>query len=226
MGAILGTGIAFILSLIPIKDIIKTQEKKAQTIGIYGYAKPAFLITFMIIAFYSIDIIIAKIVFSAEIAGAYAIASILSKAIFWGTQPISRVMFPLSSENENNLKKSKNVFLNSLLILFFGLICALTVFYFFPELIIKIFAGKEINESISILFFLGIGTSLISITNLILLHKLSINKVRGYKYLFIFLIIEVFLLFYFSNSVLEFSVAFIFSASAFLWGSVILLKEK
>ena len=198
-GAILGTGLAFFLSFIPLRDIIKTQEKKAKTIGIYSYAKPTFLITFIIIVFYSIDIIIAKIVFSEQLARTYAIASILSKAIFWGTQPISRVMFPLSSENVKKLRKSNNVFLNSLVILFMGLIGSLTVFYFLPEFIIKIFAGRVINEAASILFFLGIGTSLISITNLIMLYKLSINETKGYPYLLIFLAIEIFLLFYCSD---------------------------
>jgi hypothetical protein len=60
---------------------------------------------------------------------------------------------------------------------------------------------------------------------LILLHKLSINKIEGYKYLILFIFIEIILLSNFSSNLLEFSLAFITSSAAFLWGSLILIKE-
>jgi len=183
LGAILGSVFAIILSFAPLKDIIIAKEKKSKTIGIYKYAKPAFLITFLVITFYSVDLIIAKIVFSEEVAGTYAIASILSKIIFWGTLPISKAMFPLITENSKDMKKSKNIFTNSFILLTVGIVVALIVFYFFSGTIIQIFSGKILLEAAGILFFLGIGTSMISIANLILLHKLSINRTKGYHYL-------------------------------------------
>lgn len=224
LGTIFGTFFAFAISFVPIRDIIKSKIKKAETVGIYQYAKPAFFVTFFIIVFYTMDIIIAKMVFSPETAGVYAIASILSKIIFWGTQPISRAMFPLSSEGKKG-KDSGNVFANSLVLVSIGIACALIVFYFFSDLIINVFAGKVIEDASNILFYLGIATGITSITNLILLHKLSLNKMKGYGYLSIFLVVEIFLLFYFSHSLIQFSFALIFSSMAFLWGSIMLLKD-
>ena len=222
-GVILGGSFSLLISFFQLKDVIKSDEKEADTIGIYNYAKPALLISAMIIIFYSLDVIIAKIFFEPEIAGAYAIASILGKIIFWGTLPISKAMFPMSAENKKN--KTDNIFQSSFFILIFFIVISLLFFYFAPNFVIKIFSGKQIPLASSILFLLGISFSLISITNLILLHKLSINKIEGYKYLILFIFIEIILLSNFSSNLLEFSLAFITSSAAFLWGSLILIKE-
>ena len=225
IGTIFGVSLAVILSFYNIRDIIKSKEVNAKTHDIYGYTKPAFLIILIVLVFYSIDIIIAKIFFSEEIAGFYAIASILAKTIFFGTLPISKAMFPLIAENNLNKKSSKNIFANALAILLLAIFAALLLFYFIPDFIIKIFSGKLILESAKILFYLGIATSLISLTNLILLHKLSLGKIKGHMYLSIFIFIEIFLLIYFSKDLFQFSIAFITASAAFLWGSIVLMNE-
>ena len=225
IGVIIGFIVSFVFSFYSVKDILIVKEKVVKTIGIYNYAKPAFFITLVIIIFYSIDIVIARIVFSPEISGMYAIASILSKSIFWGTNPISKAMFPLSAEKNINDKKSKNVFLNASLILIALIVVALFLFYFYSSFIVQIFSGKVILEAASILFYLGLGTSIISLTNLILVYKLSLGKIKGYYYLFIFVIIEVLLLFYFSHNLIEFSIAFVTASSIFLFGSIFLMND-
>ncbi len=225
IGTIIGVIIALLLSFTNIWKLIKTKEEKAQTEGIYGYSKPTFFIIMAILTFYSIDIVIAKIFFSDEIAGAYAISSILAKTIFFGTQPISRAMFPISAENKKNEINSENVFGNAAAYLAIGILAALIIFYFFPEFIIKMFSGKEIQASISVLFYLGIAISLISMTNLILLYKLSLGKVKGYSLLYIFIILEIFLLSWFSKDILQFSIAFVTASAAFLWASIILMND-
>jgi len=225
IGTIIGVITALVLSFININDIIKVKEENASTEGIYSYTKPTFIIILIILMFYSIDIIIAKIFFSEEIAGVYAIASILAKTIFFGTQPISRAMFPLSAENHNDKKKSENVFMNAFALFTIGIAVALLAFYFFPNLILKIFSGKDLPASASILFYLGIAISFISLANLILLYKLSLGKIKGHLYLFIFIIAEVLLLSWFSDNIFQFSIAFITASAAFLWGSIFLMNE-
>ncbi len=222
---ILGATLALVLSYETLKDIRKAEEKEFKTKGINKYALSAFLITTIIVIFYSIDVILARLFFSPEIAGSYAIASMLGKIIFWGTLPISKAMFPMSAENSLHKNRSDNVFANALGILSFSILSVLAMFYFFPELIIKIFSGKIIPESISILFYVGIAFSFISLTNLILLHKLSLGKVRGYFSLFIFIAIEIFLLSYFSKDLLQYSIAFITASAILLWGTIVLIKD-
>jgi len=193
---------------------------------LYDYSKPAFVVTLAVIAFFSVDVIIAKIFFDAETAGAYSIASILAKVIFLGTHPISRAMFPLSAEQGKSKKKSDNIFYNALALVGIGIVVSLGVFAFFPELVLIIFSGRVIPESLQILLYLGIGTSLLSIANLFLFYNLSRGKVKGYYILLAFVILEIILLSIFSNDVVQFSLAYITAAAAFLWGSIVVTRNS
>ncbi|MFH1802119.1 MAG: oligosaccharide flippase family protein [archaeon] len=228
-GALAGTFIAFVIAFIlcfvQLRKIMKSKEGKSKTEGIYVYARPAFVITTVILIFYTIDIFIAKIVFSPELAGKYAMAAVLSKSIFWGTLPVAKAMFPLSSDNHSKKRRSGNLFLNAFLLVMFLVIVALFLFYFFPDQIVYLFRGSVIPESAKILFLLGLAISLTSVANLILLYKLSLGRVGGHRYLLGFLLLEVALFFYFSTSLWEFSISFVISSVVLLVGSIILLKE-
>jgi O-antigen/teichoic acid export membrane protein len=222
-GTVIAAVIAFIFSLLALRQILKSKEKFMLTSEIYAYSWPVFFILFTVLVFYSIDIIIAKIVFPADMAGYYAIASILAKTIFFGTQPISKAMFPLSAEKKR--QKDNHLLINSLGIILFCIIVSLVVLYFFPSLLIRIFSGRTITESSSVLFYLGIAFSLISLTNLILLYKLSLGKVKNYLIFLVFPAIEIFLLFFFSSNMIEYSIALITASAIFLWGSIFLLDR-
>ena len=132
-------------------------------------------------------------------------------------------MFPLVSKGKLNKKEAGTIFANAFMFLVVLIVIALSIFYFFPDLISNIFSGKIIEESARILFILGLGTSLISIANLILLYKLSLNKTRGYAYLSSFILVEVFLLFYFSANLFQFSIAFVTSSFVLFWASFFML---
>ena len=223
---VIGAAVAFLFSFSTLKEIFSSEEKQAETNNIYQYAKPVAFITLIITVFYSLDIIIAKIVFPAEIAGYYAIASILGKIAFWGTQPISKAMFPLSAETGSKKKASPNVLWNALGILGLCLVVYLAIIYLFPAFFIKIFSGRDIPQSISILFYITLAMSILSVTNLFLLYKLSLGKIKDYYLFLIFPLIEIFLLIYFSHSLLQFSVALVTASAIFLWGVIFLIDRK
>lgn len=225
IGVILGGFIAFGLSFFSLKEIFSANEKEAGISGIYEYAKPTFFITFVIVLFYSLDVVIAKIFFTPEIAGIYASASVLGKIIFWGTVPISKAMFPLSADSQKSKKELENIFLNSLSILLLCIAAGVAIFYYFSDKIILLFTGKPLLQAGTILFYLGIAFGMIAITNLLLLYRLSLNKFKRYDLLFIFPLIEIFLLCYFSKDLVQFSIAFITSSAIFLWGVIFLSKE-
>ncbi len=226
VAVLLGGAIAFLFSLFQLRDIIRSKEGKAETFGIYEYAKPTFFITAIIVIFYSLDVIIAKIFFSPETAGAYAIASVLGKIIFWGTLPVSKAMFPMSADKNASREKSRNLLINSLGIVILGVVLALAAFFIFPGLIVKIFSGKFVYEAISVLFYVGVAFGLIALANLILLYKLSIGKTKGYLYLGAFIILEAAILSYFSSTVISFSVAFIVASALFLIGTIVIVRKK
>lgn len=224
IATIVGAVVSFSISFFSLKDIFSAKEEKAETEGIYGYTAPVFSVILAISVFYSLDVILARIFFSAETAGHYAIASVLSKIIFFGTQPISKAMFPLSSESKNK-KDSQNILASASLILCLAIVSALAIIYIFPDLLVRIFSGKTIPETAAILIFPAISIGLLSFTNLMLLHKLSLGKLNRYWILFLFVILEIVLLSYFHKNLFQYSLAYVAASAAFLWGSLSLLND-
>ncbi|MEA3329250.1 MAG: oligosaccharide flippase family protein [Nanoarchaeota archaeon] len=224
IATLLGTYISLLLSLGSIKDILGKDEKKGRTPGIYGYSAPVFIVIVTIVLFYSIDVIIARIVFSAEITGYYAVASMIAKVIFFGTMPISKAMFPITTDSKNK-KDSSKTFKRSLLILMGCISIALFVVYFFPELLIKVFSGDKIPEIERILILPALAVSFISMSNMILLYKLSVGKIKYYPFLLVFFVIELFAMVIFSSNLLTFSIAFLVSAILLFIGSSIIIRN-
>ena len=222
----LGMFLAFILSFSDLKEIFLSKEKKSKTPGIYHYSLPVFVVMITIITFYSLDVLLAKRFFSGEIAGQYAIASTLSKIIFFGTLPISKAMFPISSEASKKGKNSKDILWKSSIILGALILMVLTIVYFFPDLLIKIFSGAGYPLSSKILLNLFIAMSLLSFTNLIFLYKLSLGKLSNYFLIPLFLLLEVVFLWLFHGSLMQYSITLIFLNTIFLISSIIFFKSK
>lgn len=227
VGAVILGGVgAFLVSLLTILQVLKSPEVQFATPRIYHYSGPLFIIVLIITAFYSLDVLIAKIVFDDVTAGYYAVASVLAKIIFWGTQPISKAMFPISAEDRAHNRGSKKVYFNALGMLSALVLITLVFFYFFPTLIVRVFSGDIIPQSAQVLFYLGIGTALLSLANLNLLYRLSLGEMKKAWIFGAFILLEVFLLFYFSGSLIQFSIAFISAAAAFLLGTIFLIRDE
>jgi len=222
---VVGAMFAFIVSFIPLRPIIKSKEQKASTPDIYKYTWPVFVLTSVIIIFYSIDVLIARLVFPDILAGQYAVASTIAKIIFVGTFPISKVMFPLSAEKSLDTGHQKKVLVNSLMLILILIGIGLVITALIPEFIIFIFKGYIVKESASVLFLLSIATGLISLSNLFVLYNLSIGRIKG-VYLFIFLLVlEALMLYVFSSSIIVFSLAFIAASLILLIASILLIRR-
>ena len=230
-GAMSGLFIGLIAGLIMgfffIKDILEGKEVKSNLNGIYTYSIPFFVSLLCVVLIYSLDVIFARLLFSPEVAGKYAVASIFGKMIFFATMAIGKAMFPLVSErNESGrettflLKKSfKIVALISVVCLFF--------FFFFPNLIINTLSGKQYADVSEILFIVGLALTLLSFTNLILLYGLSKDRIKKSSFsLLFFVILECVLFYIFRHSIFQFSVALLVTNILLLIYSVILVKIK
>jgi O-antigen/teichoic acid export membrane protein len=219
--SVIGGLVAFGFSFYSLKKIVKVGEQKAEIMEYKGFASPILYSIIVIFVFLSMDVFIARVVFDSSIAGIYSIASILSKTIFFGVQPISKAMFPIVSGN----KKPRKLLSNSLIFTGGMLIIGLVILYFFPNTLINLFSGKNVPEASSILFLLGVAFSLLSLTNLIVLYKLARQKIKNYIYLGIVIPMQVILLVIFSSSLLHFALALIGASAIFLISSLLLLRD-
>jgi O-antigen/teichoic acid export membrane protein len=218
--------ISFIVGLLFIKDILKNEKKETKFEGIYNYSIPYFISIFVIVLMYSLDIVFAKRFFSPEEVGIYAVASMIGKMIFFGTFAISKSMLPLASEKHESGEKTSFLLKKSLKIVSLISIIALIIYLFFPKLIIRILFGSQYLEASNILFFIGLALTLLSFSNVILLYKLSTNKIKKPYILLIFVFIEIIGFIVFHSSLLEFSISFLISNAIFFIFLLILNKRQ
>ncbi len=226
IGVVFGIFAGLIFSIYFNKDLFTAKEKRTSFNGIYLKSIPYFNSMLVILFVFSLDIILAKRFFSADLAGKYAVLSMLGKIIFLGTIAVSKAMFPITSESYDNHKESRWLFKKSFLVVSLLCIIAVAIYALFPELIIKILYGSRYADMAPYLIYSGIALSFLSLSNLILIYGLSTNQLRKSPYLFIFLAIEIALFYFFHKTILEYILAFMVSNIIMFIGSLFFIKTK
>jgi len=171
--------ISLLLGFIPLKFVFK-KTKTNVSISIREviiYALPTGVTIFALTSLTSIDIILVKHFFNSSSAGLYAGVSLIGKAIFYFTGPITMVMFPLLVKRHTKGENFNNLFYLTIVLVSVSSI-AITVFYFiFPKLIISLFlGGREYLNASSYLGLFGIFITLFSILNVFVNFFLSLKK--------------------------------------------------
>lgn len=145
--------------------------------------KPMIYFTFPVIiqaisttSLYSSDLILVKHFFSSYEAGLYASLSTLGKIIFFATGPISAVMFPLISKRSALGSSYKKIFLFSLLITAFSSLCLLFIYFFDPQLMIRLLYGSSYLGASSLLFWFGLFITLFTLSSSLISFNLSLGR--------------------------------------------------
>ncbi len=224
-GVLLGVSAGIIFSLYFNKEILNEKERATDFDGIYLKSVPYFIVMFVVILIFGLDIILAKRFFSPELAGQYSVLSMLGKIIFFATIAISKVMFPLTSEKYDKNENSASLFKKSFLIVLFICLIAIFIYGFFPKLIIGILYGKEYLDMAPYLVYSAIALSFLSLSNLILVYGLSTKGLRYVLFLPLFLVIEIILLYSSRGSIQEYIISFMVSNIIMFIGSFFFLKR-
>lgn len=224
-GILVGVFAGIFLSIYFNKDILKKKAEKISFKGVYPRSIPYFVVMIVIFAALSIDILLAKRFFTAELAGKYAVLSMIGKVVFFATSAIGKAMFSLTCEKCDDRKEADKLFVKSMAILLGICFVAIVVFLICPELIVKVLYGSQYIEIAPLLVYSGIALSFLSLSNLALIYGLSQNAVKYSGFLFLFLVIEVVLLYLFNSSVSEYILAFMFSNIIMFIGSLFFLKR-
>ena len=229
MGAlIMAFAIAFFLSLLAIKDVLLSKRENENFEGIYSYNLPNLIAITAIVLMYSLDILLARRFFSAELAGQYAFVSLIGKAIVFINIAIGKVMFPLASEKYENGTETKGILKKSIIFVMIISIIALFFYTLFPEFVVKVISlgSTKYLAASGILGILGLAFTFTSISNILVLHNLSLNKMKKSAFfLIIFPVIEVVLLSIFNSNIMEFSISLALSNFLMLLYNLMLLKK-
>jgi len=176
---------------------------------------------------YSIDVILARVFFSSEIAGQYAVLSTIGKMILFSTMSIGNAMFPISAERHYAKAKTSGIIKKASLYVFILCAAAVALFIILPELTIKLLFGSQYLEIAELLPYLGIAFSLIAFLNILILYRISTDEFNLPHLLLIilFLVIEIILLFLFNADIKQFTLAFMFSTIITFIGAFIFVRK-
>jgi O-antigen/teichoic acid export membrane protein len=219
-GAAAAVGIAlsaaFALSFLSLRDLFRVPAEPAGVEGISRYSLPVFLVTATVMAFYSLDVLLARAFFSPVEAGTYSVASFLAKGILIGTLPIGRAMFPISTEAAERQGDRRKVLAGALGILVACVLPVLAAFAFYPEPLVRLAAGKEYHGAAAIALPLAAAMSLMAVSQTVLLYKLSTGRLRFFKLLPLLVLVEMGVLALFHGSLAEYAAAVLALNGVFL----------
>ncbi len=205
-GVSLGLCVAFAVSYLPLRDVYGTPAEPATLPGVYHYSVPVFVVTATVMGFYSLDVLLARAFFPDAAAGGYAVASFLGKSILLGTAPVTKAMFPLSTEAAARGEGGgKRVLAGTLGILALCVAPVLAAFALIPELLVRTVGGAVYQDAAGLVLPLGIAMTLMSFSNALLLYRLSTGSLRSYAFLPVLIALEAGALALFHGSLVEFA---------------------
>ncbi len=142
------------------------------------YSFPVLLQALAFTSFFTLDIILVKHFFSPVEAGLYAAIATLGKIIFFATQPITSVMFPIVSSKRSRGEVYRKVFYASLIVTGSIAGVVLLLYYIFPKVTITMLYGDKYSGAENTLFAMGLFISLYTLAYLVTNFLLSIDKVK------------------------------------------------
>lgn len=180
MGAIYGFVAASVLGLIILYFFIRKYKKgitlKTRPKNLINYALPVFVYSMSNLSIISSDVLLAKHFLSPLDAGIYASLSTLGKIIFFGTAPVSSVMFPIVSKRQSEGKNYASILFLSILMTGAISLTVLTLYFMVPELMVSILFGKDFLSAAKYLGLFGVFAAVFAVSSLIISYYLSKGK--------------------------------------------------
>lgn len=204
LAIVLSALVTILLGLIQLKKFLnKKYSEYFDPKEVYKYSYPViFILTFLMLIF-SIDLFLVKHFFSSDNAGLYAAASLIGKIIFFASFSISQVMFPKSVDNFNKRKSNIKIIKKSMLLTLILAIPAIIIYFLVPTLIIKILFGQGYTEISHLIGFFGVAMTFFSLSYMLALYNLSINKTNFVIPLIIATIVEIIAISFIHSSLLQ-----------------------
>lgn len=124
---------------------------------------------------YSIDIIIVKHYFDAELAGLYAGIASVARIVFFLTASVAQVLMP-SVSLTNAARANRRALALSLLLLSGIGLPALLVFWFAPHQVVGLLMGNDYQQLATLLPKLSLAVFIVSVVNVFVSYYLSLRR--------------------------------------------------
>lgn len=161
--------LAFLRKVLPQATNLNRQR-------IFHFAIPALINNLAFTSLYTTDVILVKHFFNSYEAGWYAALAVLGKIIFFAASPITAVMFPLVSNHKSQNKNYRHLLFGSLALVFLICLGAELIYWFFPQLMVRIMFGNDYLPISPLLAWMGAFISFYSLAFLVTNFFLSADK--------------------------------------------------
>jgi len=146
------------------------------------------------------DVILVKHFFEPHQAGLYGGLSLIGRVIFYFTNSIPLVMFPLVVKRKAKGENIASLFYLAMFLVTLPSVLITAFYYLLPELSINVFLGKNYLSIIPYLGFFAVFMTIFSILNVCVNFFLSIGKTKVYIPIIATTIAQVVLIYIFHNS--------------------------
>jgi O-antigen/teichoic acid export membrane protein len=178
----------------------------------------------IIIALMQLDVIFVNLIFTKELAGNFAAASLLGKSIYIISVALSDSHFSLYSENPASSTKAS--LYKSLVYVFFTSVICIIFFFLFSQKIIHVFFGNKYTYASDILKYYSFFILPVGLT-IVLQNYFVAQKIYVYTWILLcLLILACIFIFFFHDQVFAIPLAFGFSSLIFLVISIFSLSKK
>ena len=148
---------SFLVTLGSIKKYLKGKKVQAPEIGpLFKYSQAVLIQGLALTSMYSADLLLVKHFFEASEAGLYASLAIMGRIVFFGTSPITNVMFPMVAKRFGSGQPFHKIFYLSLNLILTIAFFVTAVYIFLPQLAISLLVGKQYLDGAPILWWFGI----------------------------------------------------------------------
>jgi len=211
---------AFASGFVPLRDLRRVPAEPAAAGDALAYGVPVLAITATVMAFYNVDVLLARALFAPAVAGQYAVASLLGKGILLGVMPIARVMFPHASGRDVDAATRRRVLVATLGLLVACLAPALALVASVPERIVRLAGGPGYEAAAGIALAVTTGMALMAFSNTLLLFRLSQGAPRGWAALPLLLLFEAAVLWASRGALVSYALAMLLANVGFLVASI------
>lgn len=181
IGIAIGIFISFFFGLIPINTKIFSLDHKAVITS--DTTKPI-IHFFLLTAFYELtqiiinnsDILLVKHYFNAIDSGLYASLALIGRMVYFIAWMFVMLLLPDVIRLKKEGKNTKPILFKYVLYISIIAFCIITTCFFFPELIVRLFFGKEYLPIASLLWKYAIATSMFAIANIFAYYYLSLER--------------------------------------------------
>jgi O-antigen/teichoic acid export membrane protein len=130
----------------------------------------------LVAALQNVDVIMAKHVLPASVAGVYAATTVAAKAIVWIAVGLGLWVLPEATRRVASGTDPRPVLAKALLVIAALSACALTIFAVVPELLLRTAFGRSYESGAGILLTLGAAYTLLAASYLCVQFQLGLHR--------------------------------------------------